>query len=134
MSLFLYASAVLILIMVIMILSYILGNRHKERGRDIPFESGILPTGSARLRFSPDFYLIAMLFVIFDLEAVFIIVWASSFRELGWGGYFVILIFIGILVAVLFYEWRTGALNFGTDGKEILRAYKKIKNNKSSST
>jgi NADH-quinone oxidoreductase subunit A len=128
--LFIYAFAVLGLIGFIMVLSFVLGNRHKGKGTDVPFESGILPTGSARLRFSPDFYLIAMFFVIFDLEAVFIIIWASSFRELGWVGYINILIFIGILVIVLIYEWRIGALDFGIDGKDILKEYKKIKSKK----
>lgn len=94
-------------------LSYVLGERHKERETGDPYESGIKTTGSARLRFSAQFYLIAMFFVIFDLEAVFIIAWALGIRELGWAGYIEILIFIGILVAALVYLWRLGALDWG---------------------
>ncbi|MDB5260834.1 MAG: NADH-quinone oxidoreductase subunit [Adhaeribacter sp.] len=67
-----------------------------------------------------------MLFVIFDVETVFILSWAIAFQELGWYGYFGVLTFIFILVVVLIYEWRNGALDFGPDGKKILQAYKKI--------
>jgi NADH-quinone oxidoreductase subunit A len=95
-------------------LSYLLGQRHRERATGEPYESGIVSTGSARLRFSAKFYLIAMLFVIFDLEAVFIFAWAVAFRELGWAGYLGALVFIGVLVAALIYEWRVGALDWGS--------------------
>ncbi|MGE5365544.1 MAG: NADH-quinone oxidoreductase subunit A [Bacteroidota bacterium] len=107
-------------------LSHILGQRHKEMQTQTPFESGIKVTGSARLRFSVHFYLVAIFFVIFDLEAVFIVTWAIAFRETGWTGYAGAAVFIAILLAVLVYEWRIGALNFGPDGKRILRAYRKI--------
>ena len=77
--------------------------------------------------FSSHFYLIAMFFVIFDLDAAFIIAWAVSFRELGLPGYLGILVFILILLAVLIYELGIGALNFGPDGKKILRSKSKGK-------
>ena len=67
-----------------------------------------------------------MLFVIFDVETIFIVSWAIAFEELGWYGYIGVLVFIGLLVVVLIYEWRNGALDFGPDGKKILRAYRKI--------
>ena len=67
-----------------------------------------------------------MLFVIFDLEAIFILAWAISFNELGWAGYISVSVFIAILVAVLVYEWRIGALDFGPSGKKLLKAYHKI--------
>jgi NADH-quinone oxidoreductase subunit A len=60
------------------------------------------------------FYLVAMFFVIFDLEAVFVIAWALAARPLGWAGYIEILIFIGVLMAALVYLWRLGALDWGT--------------------
>ena len=125
--LLLYAGAVILLVAIIIGLSYILGQRHKEAETDEPFESGIKITGSARIRFPVHFYIVAMFFVIFDLEAVFIISWAISFKELGWTGYFGVLIFIFILVAVLVYEWKIGALDFGPNGKKILQAMKKNK-------
>lgn len=107
-------------------LSYFLGQRHKERATDDPYEGGILSHGSARIRFSSQFYLIAMLFVIFDLETIFIFSWAIAFQELGWYGFAGVLVFIILLVVVLIYEWRVGALDFGPDGKKILKAYKKL--------
>jgi len=116
-----YASAVLLLAGIMLGLSYILGERHKEKLTDEPFESGIPPTGNARLRFSSHFYLIAIFFVIFDLDAVFIMTWAISFRELGIAGYIGILVFIGILIAVLIYEIGIKALDFGPKGKLILK-------------
>ncbi len=125
--LLLYAGAVILLVGAIVGLSYILGQRHKETETDDPFESGIKITGDARIRFPVHFYIVAMFFVIFDLEAVFIVAWAISFKDLGWTGYLGILVFIFILAAVLIYEWRIGALDFGPNGKKILRAMKKIK-------
>ena len=123
----LYGAFVLILLAVIITLSYTLGERHRERATGEPYESGIVQTGSARLRFSAQFYLVAMMFVIFDVETVFIVLWALAFKELGWPGYTAICVFIGLLVAVLIYEWTIGALNFGPDGKKILRAYHKLR-------
>ena len=102
-------------------LSYVLGEQHNEKTTDEPYESGIPPTGNARLRFSSGFYIIAMFFVIFDLDAAFIMLWAVSFRELGLPGYIGILIFIALLIVLLIYELRIGALDFGPDGKEILK-------------
>lgn len=121
-----YALAVLILVGTMVGLSYVLGQRHRETQTHTPFESGIKSTGSARLRFSVQFYLLAIFFVIFDLEAVFIVAWAISFPESGWVGYLGVLAFIIILVAVLVYEWSIGALDFGPSGKKILKAYKRL--------
>ena len=122
-----YGGIVLGLVCIMLGLSFILGQRHNERATNEPYEGGILSTGSARLRFSSQFYLIAMLFVIFDVETIFIFSWAIAFRELGWFGYFGVGIFVILLFVVLIYEWRNGALDFGPDGKKILKAYKKIK-------
>ncbi len=109
-----YFVAVIVMVAGMLALSYLLGQRHRERATGEPYESGIVSTGSARLRFSAKFYLIAILFLIFDLEAVFIFAWAVAFRELGWTGYVGALIFIGVLVAALIYEWRIGALDWGS--------------------
>jgi NADH-quinone oxidoreductase subunit A len=123
--LFLYGGIVLTLVGAMLGLSYLLGQRHKERATGEPYEGGILSTGHARLRFSSQFYLIAMLFVIFDVETVFIYSWAVAFRDLGWYGYAGVLIFVILLFVVLIYEWKNGALDFGPDGQKILKAYKK---------
>jgi len=123
----LFASIVIILIGVMLGLSYLLGEHHKEKTTDEPYESGIPPTGDARLRFSSGFYILAMFFVIFDLDAAFIMLWAVSFRELGLPGYIGIVVFIGLLMVLLIYELRIGALDFGPDGKKILKSKSKRK-------
>jgi NADH-quinone oxidoreductase subunit A len=108
-------GALAVLIVAAMILfSAVLGQRHRERTMGQPYESGILPTGSSRLRFDVKFYLMAMFFVIFDLEAVFIYIWAANARQLGWAGYLEIAFFIGILVLTLFYLWRLGGLDWAS--------------------
>jgi NADH-quinone oxidoreductase subunit A len=116
-----YASIVILLVVFMIGLSFVLGERHKEKLTDEPYESGIPPTGNARLRFSSNFYLIAIFFVIFDLDAVFILTWAISFRELGFAGYLGILVFVGILLVVLVYEIGIKALDFGPQGRTILK-------------
>jgi NADH-quinone oxidoreductase subunit A len=130
--LLLYGAIVLGLVCIMLGLSFVLGQRHNERATNEPYEGGILSTGSARLRFSSQFYLIAMLFVIFDVETIFIFSWAIAFKELGWFGYFGVGVFVILLFVVLIYEWRNGALDFGPDGKKILKAYKKLNRERSS--
>ncbi len=105
-----YTFAVVALIGLILGISFLLGQRHRERATDQPYESGMVITGSARTLFDVRFYLIAVFFVIFDLEAVFVFAWAVALRELGWPGYIEILVFIGVLLAGLVYLWRIGAL------------------------
>ena len=122
--LLLYATVVVVLLAAILSLSYILGQHHRDRATNKPYEGGIEQTGSARIRFSAQFYLVAMLFVVFDVEAVFIMLWALGFYELGWPGYIGAAVFIGQLVVVLIYEWGIGALDIGADAKKILKAYK----------
>lgn len=93
--------------------SFVLGQRHQDRATGQPYESGIVSEGSARVRMTSQFYLMAMLFVIFDLEAVFIFAWAVAVRELGWAGYAAITVFIVLLLIALVYLWRIGALAWG---------------------
>jgi len=93
--------------------SALLGERRFDRATGEPYESGMVPTGSARVRFSAQFYLVAILFVIFDLEIVFLFSWAVAVRELGWTGYAGMLFFALVLVVGLVYEWRQGALDWG---------------------
>jgi NADH-quinone oxidoreductase subunit A len=117
-----YFGAVLVVVGGMLGVSYILGQRHEGRETGEPYESGIRTTGSARLRLSANFYLVAMLFVIFDLEAIFIVAWAIGFREVGWSGYLGVLVFTVILVAALVYEWRQGALDWGSTIAARLRS------------
>jgi NADH-quinone oxidoreductase subunit A len=101
------------LVVLLMIVTHLLGEKHKERRTNVPYESGITPTGDARLRFTADFYLIGVFFVIFDVSAIFIFAWAVAIRDLGWSGYAAILIFVIETVAGLAYIWRVGALSWG---------------------
>ena len=115
--LLLYMAAVVAMISSILGISHVLGQRHREKATGIPFESGMLPTGSARLRFSSDLYLVAMFFVIFDLETIFLFAWAVAARELGWIGYAEMALFTIVLLGGLAYLWRSGALQWGPRGQ-----------------
>lgn len=108
-----YFAVVLLLVITLLVISYLLGQRHQEHATGSPYESGIVSAGSAHIRLSAKFYLVAMFFVIFDLEAAFIFAWAIAGRELGWPGYWEILIFVTVLIAALIYLWRLGALDWG---------------------
>lgn len=125
--LLIYAAAVLGLIAIMLGLSYILGERHREKATGDVYEGGMIPTGNARLKFSVNFYLIAMFFVIFDVEAVFLITWAISVREVGWFGFIGVSVFIFLLLVVLLYEWRIGAFEIAPAGKKIIKEMRKIK-------
>lgn len=108
-----YVAGVVGVVCVMVGASYFLGQRHHDRATGEPYESGIVSEGSARVRMTSQFYLMAMLFVIFDLEAVFIFAWAVAVRDLGWTGYAVISLFIVLLLVALIYLWRVGALSWG---------------------
>ena len=114
----LYFVLVIGLLFFMLVFSYILGQRHRERATGVPYESGVASTGTARIRFDIKFYLVAMFFVIFDVEAVFIFAWAVALREAGWAGYIEILVFIGVLMAALVYLWKLGALDWGPRGRK----------------
>lgn len=114
-----YFVLTILIVTAMIAVSYVLGQRHREKATGEPYESGIAATGSAQVRFDVRFYLVAMFFVIFDLETVFIFAWAVAVRELGWFGYFEVLIFIGILAIALIYLWRLGALDWASARQSI---------------
>ena len=107
-----YFAFVIFLVSAVLLVSYLLGQRHSEPATGEPYEGGIVSEGSARVRVSAGYYLIAMFFVVFDLEAVFLFAWAVAARELGWAGYCEVLLFVGVLVAALIYLWKVGALDW----------------------
>ncbi len=109
-----YASIVLTVVVVMLGLSFFLGQRINRKYKNTPFESGIISVGSAQFRMSVDFYLTAILFIIFDLEVVFLFAWAVSVRESGWLGFIEISVFSFILIIALVYLWRIGALDWRT--------------------
>ena len=113
----LYAALVFVLAALILTLSWLLGERQYHGSDAERYESGIKPAGPLPKRLSVEFYQVALFFVIFDLEAVFIFSWAVSARKLGWLGYLELLVFVLLLFAGLVYLWRVGALDWGAAGR-----------------
>jgi NADH-quinone oxidoreductase subunit A len=91
---------------------WLAGHRHSA-AKDLPYESGIVPRSGARRKFAVSFYLTAMLFIIFDVEAIFIYPWAVILKGLRWFGVVEMAIFAAILLVALIYVWRKGALEWG---------------------
>lgn len=118
-----YAVGVLLLVATMLLLSWVLGQRRANDATNMPFESGVVSVGTSQVRMSVEFYLVAILFVIFDLETVFILAWAVAFFELGWTGFVGVSVFILILVAALIYELSTGALNWGNKKRAPAKAH-----------
>ncbi|MGC9945137.1 MAG: NADH-quinone oxidoreductase subunit A [Bryobacteraceae bacterium] len=98
-------------------ISYILGHKVRNRVKDMPYECGITPTGNARERFSVKFYLVGMLFILFDIEAIFLYPWAVVYRELKLFAFFEMLLFIALVLAGFFYIWKKGALDWSGAGQ-----------------
>jgi NADH-quinone oxidoreductase subunit A len=96
-------------------LSSLLGKRVRNRVKDMPYESGIVPTGDARHRFSVKFYLVGMLFILFDIEAIFLYPWAMVYRELKMFAFVEMLIFIALVLCGFFFIWKKGALDWSAD-------------------
>jgi NADH-quinone oxidoreductase subunit A len=107
-----YFAVVLLIVVVMLGASWVLGQRHREFATGSQYESGIVSQGSAHARLSVKFFLVAAFFVVFDLEAIFLFLWAVAGRDLGWPGYIEALIFSGILLVALVYLLRTGALDW----------------------
>lgn len=101
-----------------LVVSLIAGGRNWGRAKNEPFESGVVSTGGAHVRFSAKFYLVAMFFVIFDVEALFLYAWAVSVRESGWAGFIEVTIFVFVLLAGLVYVWRLGALDWAPEARK----------------
>src|ERR1051325_338848 len=92
--------------------SFLLGKKVRNRVKDMPYESGIVPTGDARERFSVKFYLVGMLFILFDIEAIFLYPWVVVYRELKMFGFVEMLIFVILILSGFFYIWKKGALEW----------------------
>jgi len=110
-----YGAIAVAIIVAFVIVSALLGEKRKYHASHEVYESGVLPQGSPQIKLNVPFYLTAILFIIFDLEAVFLFAWAISIREAGWVGFIEVFIFIAILVAGLIYLWRSGALEWRTE-------------------
>ena len=96
-------------------LSYLIGKRVKDRVKDSPYECGIAPTGSARERFSVKFYLVGIVFILFDIEAVFLYPWAVVYRELKMFAFVEMLLFVVLILVGFFYVWKKGALDWSSE-------------------
>jgi len=100
--------------------SAVLGGKGSARARNEPFESGVVSASPERLRMSAKFYLVAVFFVIFDVEALFLYAWAISVREAGWPGFVEAVVFISVLVVSLFYLARIGALDWAPQARSLV--------------
>jgi NADH-quinone oxidoreductase subunit A len=96
-------------------LSALIGKHVRDPIKSMPYESGMNPVGNARERFSVKFYLVAMVFIVFDIEAIFLYPWAVVYRELKLFAFFEMLLFIVLVLAGFFYIWKKGVLDWSTD-------------------
>jgi len=120
-SLCVFAAMVVLLIAVLLLLSSWLGEKKAGTEKARAYESGIIPTGNARLRYPVPFFMVAIFFLIFDVEGAFIFTWAIAWEDLGWSGWLQITFFIAILILGLVYIWRKGGLDWGPSIKTIKR-------------
>jgi NADH-quinone oxidoreductase subunit A len=105
----------------LILISFLLGKKVKNRIKDMPYECGITPTGTARERFSVRFYLVGMLFIVFDIESVFLFPWVVVYKEFKMAAFVEMLIFIVLVFAGFFYIWKKGALDWSGEDTSIER-------------
>jgi len=98
----------------IVLLSWLLGYRKPSRAKMSPYECGMAPVGDARERFSVKFYMVAMLFILFDVEAVFLYPWAVILRQLKMFGFWEMLVYVLVIMVGFFYIWKKGVINWNT--------------------
>jgi NADH-quinone oxidoreductase subunit A len=97
-------------------ISFLLGKKLKNKVKDSPYECGVAPIGSARERFSVKFYLVAMIFILFDLEAIFLFPWVVVYKDLGWFGFVVMLLFVDLILGGFYYIYKKGVLDWSPIG------------------
>ncbi len=100
------------LALVMVTLSHLLGKRKWSRAKNAPYECGIMPTGDAQSRFSVKFYMVGMLFILFDVEVVFLFPWAVIARELKMSGFWEMLVYIALVLVGFFYIWKKGVIDW----------------------
>ncbi len=101
---------------VMILISHFVGPREHSAAKHRPYECGVEPTGDAREPVAVKFYIVAILFILFDVEAMFLIAWAVVFRDLGMYGFVIMLIFLGLFLVGFIYEWKKGALDWAPRG------------------
>ncbi len=112
-SLVVFGLMIMALIALLLFVASYLGQRTPNSEKYRPYESGVIPTGSARLRYPVPFYLVAIFFLLFDVEGAYIFSWAIAWEELGWAGWLQISFFITVLILGLAYIWNKGGLEWG---------------------
>ena len=105
--------------LVSVLLSSLLGPRKPSPEKAAPYECGMPPVGDARERQSVKFYLVAMIFLLFDIEVAFLYPWAMALRDLQWAGYVQVILFMALLLAGYIYVWRKGVLDWGSEKQEL---------------
>jgi NADH-quinone oxidoreductase subunit A len=127
-ALAIYIGIAIFLIAVLLLLSWGLGQKTRSRQKQEPYESGISPVDNARIKGPVPFYLVAVFFVIFDVEVIFVASWAVASDRLGWPGFAHVCFFIFILFLGLVHIWKTGGLDWGPRAeRERLRAERSVK-------
>ncbi len=119
-SLLIYFGLSLFVVLFMLAVPWLLGDRRRTKATAVPFESGILPAGAAPVRIYVPFYRMAVFFVVFDLEAVFVFAWAVALKETGVDGFVAMTVFILVLLAALLYLWRSGALDWRSPRQKIV--------------
>jgi NADH-quinone oxidoreductase subunit A len=111
-SLAVYGVLILVLMGAMLFVASWLGEKRPGVEKSRPYECGVIPTGSARLRYPVPFYLVAIFFLIFDVEGAFIFAWAIIYEDLGWTGWIQMAFFISVLLIGLLYIWKKGGLDW----------------------
>jgi NADH-quinone oxidoreductase subunit A len=105
--------------------SALLGKRVRNAVKDSPYESGMIPVGTARERFSVKFYLVAMVFILFDIEAIFLYPWAVVYRDLNRTaklfGFVEMFLFVVLVLAGFFYIWKKGVLDWAQETEDVVK-------------
>ncbi len=117
-SLVAYGLMIIALIALLLFIASWLGEKTSNSEKSRPYESGVIPTGNARLRYPVPFYLVAIFFLLFDVEGAYIFSWAIAWETLGWAGWLQISFFIVVLILGLVYIWQKGGLEWGPTGKK----------------
>ena len=117
-SLVAYGLMIIALIALLLFIASWLGQKTSNSEKSRPYESGVIPTGDARLRYPVPFYLVAIFFLLFDVEGAYIFSWAIAWETLGWAGWLQISFFIVVLILGLVYIWQKGGLEWGPTGKK----------------
>jgi len=116
-SLVIFGLLILALIGLLLFIAAWMGEKKPGVEKARAYESGIIPTGDARLRYPVPFYLVAIFFLLFDVEGAYIFSWAIAWEKLGWAGWLQISFFIAVLILGLVYIWVKGGLEWGPTGK-----------------